>query len=115
MLGPADALPAHLPLACWHSVLPAASAWSPPPRHEALSWWWERRGQERRGLLGPLGLVPWQALPLRNAIELFGGMKHLPVQPLGSPVPFSPRAHHAAGRGNLYSSHGAIGLFYPPL
>lgn len=70
---------------------------------------------DRRGLLGPLGLVPWQAPPLRNAIELFGGMKRLPVQPLGSPVPFSPCTHRAAGGANLYSSHGAIGLLYPPL
>lgn len=46
MLAPMGALPAHLPLACRHSVLPTASAWSPPPRQESLGW---ERGKDGRG------------------------------------------------------------------
>lgn len=63
---------------------------APPPGTRRFLGGGNAGRQERRGLLGTLGLVPWQAPPLRNAIELFGGMKRLPVQPLGSPVPFSP-------------------------
>lgn len=110
-VAPAGILPAHLPVACWHSVLPATSARSPPPRHEALSCWWEQREQERRGLLGPLCLVPWQAPPLRNAIELFRGMKRLSAQPLGSPVPFNP-ALTVLLAGPIYT---ALPGLYPPL
>lgn len=105
---PAGILPAHLPVACRRSVLPATSACSPPPRHEAVSWCWEQREQERRGVLGPLCLVPWQAPPLHNAIELFGGAKRPSAQPLGSPMPFSPRAHRAAGGADLYSPPEAL-------
>lgn len=93
MLAAAGTLPAHLPLARWRWGLPAPSAWSPsppPPGTRRFLGGGNAGRQERRGLLGTLGLVPWQAPPHRNAIELFGGMKRLPVQPLGSPVPFSP-------------------------
>lgn len=89
-VAPAGILPAHLPVACWRSALPATSACSPPPGHEAVSWCWEQRERERRGVVGPLCLIPWQAPPLHNAIELFRGVKRRSARPLGSPVPFSP-------------------------
>lgn len=74
---------------CPH-LLPGHLLCPPPPGTRRFLGGGNAGRQERRGLLGTLGLVPWQAPPHRNAIELFGGMKRLPVQPLGSPVPFSP-------------------------
>lgn len=84
-------LPCSLPLApCLLTCLAPGAARSFCPLASTRPRGSFSVGERMRAGEEPLGLVPWQAPPLRNAIELFGGMKRLPVQPLGSPGALQP-------------------------